>query len=71
MLFGVGFELTHNQDKPGHDYDLHEAKIVWRTNDKLESMMVQSAIIQNLPYYDMSLTTKTSILYNYSTMHYF
>ena len=41
--------VVHEQNNPGHKYDLDAARIVWRTNDKMESKMVESAFIQNLP----------------------
>ena len=41
--------VKHVQNNPGDKYDLERARIIWRTNDIIESKMVESAFIQTLP----------------------
>ena len=41
--------VKHVQNNPGHKYDLKAARIIWFTNNIIESKMVESAFIQTLP----------------------
>ena len=41
--------VKHIRNNPGDKYDLENARIIWRTNDIIESKMVESAFIQTLP----------------------
>ena len=41
--------VVHKQTYPGNMFDFDAARIIWKNNDKLESKMVESACIQQLP----------------------
>jgi len=41
--------VVHKQTYPGDEFDFDAARIIWKTNDKLESKMVESACIRQLP----------------------
>ena len=41
--------VRHKQSHPGHDFDMDAASLVWKTNDKLESKLIESTCIRQLP----------------------
>ena len=41
--------VRHSQSHPGHNFDMDAASLVWKTNDKLESKLVESTCIKILP----------------------
>ena len=46
--------VEHMKSHPGHKFDLSKARLIWNTDDKYESKLVEASCIKKFNYCNLS-----------------